>query len=143
MKDLWLEFRDEKGNAALPKAARLTLIHGSDYYVYSITGNEAKGQILLSEFRSIEDNTTIESGVSKPIRVIVDFDKAEISVGAYTLRLRNSTGADTQWCTLTVNNEAANIAEFSRTEFGSNAFVGYSLYGGRRRVRLRGRSALS
>ena len=116
MKDLWLEFRDEKGNAALPKAARLTLIHGSDYYVYSITGNEAKGQILLSEFRSIEDNTTIESGVSKPIRVIVDFDKAEISVGAYTLRLRNSTGADTQWCTLTVNNEAANIAEFSRTE---------------------------
>lgn len=116
MKELWLEFRDEKGNAALPKAARLTLIHGSDYYAYSITGNEAKGQILLSEFRSIEDNTTIESGVSKPIRVIVDFDKAEISVGAYTLRLRNSTGADTQWCSLTVNNEAANIAEFSRTE---------------------------
>lgn len=115
MNDLWLEFRDEKETAVLPKAAQLTLIYGSDYYAYSITGNEAKSQIPLSKF-SNKDNKTMEGIVSKPVRVIVDFDKTEIGVGMYTLRLRNSTGADTQWCSFTVNNGSASVVEFSQTE---------------------------
>ena len=52
---VWLELRDSSGiRHALPDGAKLTLLSGNRYYLYTLTGGEKDGKIPLDNFAEID-----------------------------------------------------------------------------------------
>ena len=109
---MWLELQDSSGiRHALPDGAKLTLLSGNRYYLYTLTGGEKDGKIPLDNFAEMWGSSRFNENIAaKTITVIAAFDKtASLMPGEYSLRLRNDTGADSVGGYFTVNNSTAAI----------------------------------
>ena len=109
---VWLELQDSSGiRHALPDGAKLTLLSGNRYYLYTLTGGEKDGKIPLDNFAEMWGSSQFNENIAaKTITVIAAFDKtAGLMPGEYSLRLRNDTGADSVGGYFTVNNSTAAI----------------------------------
>lgn len=111
--DLWLELQDETGaKKKLPAGTKLTLLGLSDFFSYTVTGAEDQNKILLSGFTSMWGGSSL-SGTLAPatLTVIIDFESASsaLSVGEYSLRLRDEFGADSIGADFTLDNSGATV----------------------------------
>lgn len=106
---LWLELRDStKALSALPQGTQLTLMMGAKYYSYTLAKAEEK--ILLSAFQEMWSSSTLSGNLSAGtvLTVIADFSSAQnVTVGSYSLHLRNDTGADSDGAPFTIDNTSA------------------------------------
>ena len=117
---VWLELQNGDGSKhELPAGTKLTLLSGSQCYLYTVMGTEQDGKIPLNHFTQMwESNKFTENVASKTITVIVSFDGTSgLKPDEYSLRLRNDTGADSKGGDFTVNNSMAAITLGSQGGF--------------------------
>ncbi|WP_125142212.1 beta strand repeat-containing protein [Clostridium transplantifaecale] len=114
---LWLELQDKDGNKEnLPAGTKVTLLGSTDFYLYQATGTEAEQKIRLADFTSMSGRGNPAGMLSGTLTVILDFGFASTPPmpGEYSLRLRDSMGADNMGAGFTVDGGSAS-ASLSRS----------------------------
>ena len=114
--NLWLELKKSNPDTvtAFPVDTQLTLLAGSDFYIYKVTGTEKNNRVKLSDFQQMWGTSAPTGNVAENtgFNIIVDFSgvEAKLEAGDYGLRLRTETSADTQDDLFVVNNSAPTVS---------------------------------